>query len=696
DELYKMAKTTNNTKLCHDFLVNYLENLKKQINQCELQLNEQCQSCPLTSLTLAQIDHCLKEYVRSERSYLSIRNNDQLIKFKDYIHEKDVFKTINTFQLSINLNEYLNKLITIREQQSEIWKDYLMLKMRILCKFLPQNFDHLENFIEHINYLPLNNTQNSIEIKNKRYKLIQEAKQLEIQLFNINITNDGVSILNKFKKYITYRTNRLKQDISNKISSSRGILLQNRHRSSLAKNMIGVSPEPYLDLIDNPFNTLQWNQLSLGPSYIRLNQNAIRPEKQQLKELEKEHKEIYQKVELNLIKNQGIPLTVPIFKRYSTNLLNSLRHYYLTPLSYKDQIEAQQQAHIATSIRMLIKEKNLIIRLTDKGHNFYIGSATEFEKKARKFFSDTNAFIELSDNSFNDITNKVIQLLNRLREQNLIRKWQYEQMMPDRTKCELAHLYFNPKTHKDNIPVRPIENTIHAPTTNISKFLDQILQPIFNDKCKETNIIDGASLIEELHKYIRKGLFKSSTLFCTFDIHNLYTMLPQEESIKILSEFLQVHGYTKVKGIDLTTIKTLASIVLQENVFVYDKKIYKQTTGGAMGSSFTLTLANIFMWKWQKEFVRQQNITNEFYGRYIDDVFMTWNRSKRELRKLLDDANQWHLNIKLDYKIDKSLPFLDVLLTNNNGILSTSVYHKPAAEPYVTPFLSDHPRHVFK
>ncbi|CAF5140809.1 unnamed protein product, partial [Rotaria magnacalcarata] len=25
-------------------------------------------------------------------------------------------------------------------------------------------------------------------------------------------------------------------------------------------------------------------------------------------------------------------------------------------------------------------------------------------------------------------------------------------MMPDRTTCELAHLYFNPKTHKDGIP----------------------------------------------------------------------------------------------------------------------------------------------------------------------------------------------------------------------------------------------------
>ncbi|CAF3602996.1 unnamed protein product, partial [Rotaria socialis] len=61
----------------------------------------------------------------------------------------------------------------------------------------------------------------------------------------------------------------------------------------------------------------------------------------------------------------------------------------------------------------------------------------------------------------------------------------------------------------------------------------------------------------------------------------------------------------------------------------------------------------------------------------------------------IDDANTWHLNIKLDYKIKKSLPFLDVLLTNNNGTLATSVYHKPAAELYVTPFTSDHPRHVF-
>ncbi|CAF4316004.1 unnamed protein product [Rotaria sp. Silwood2] len=173
-------------------------------------------------------------------------------------------------------------------------------------------------------------------------------------------------------------------------------------------------------------------------------------------------------------------------------------------------------------------------------------------------------------------------------------------------------------------------------------------------------------------------------------------MLLQDEALDILVEFLRVHGYVKVKGIDLGTIRELAAIVFKENYFVYDKKMYKQILGGAMGSSFTLTLANIFMWKWQKELVRRQDKTGDFLnGKYIDAIFMTWNKSEKELKKALDEANTWHPNIKLEYKISKSLPFLDVLLTNNNGNLSTMVYHKPAAEPYAVPFIFDHPKHTF-
>ncbi|CAF1526152.1 unnamed protein product, partial [Adineta ricciae] len=274
--------------------------------------------------------------------------------------------------------------------------------------------------------------------------------------------------------------------------------------------------------------------------------------------------------------------------------------------------------------------------------------------------------------------------------------WQYNQMWPNLKKCKLAYIYFNPKTHKDGTPFRPIMNTIDSPTTNISRLLDRLIRPIFNDKVKDTTIIDGTQLIQRLQQYANDGHLKPTTLFCTFDINNLYTMLPQQKSLDILVEFLQTYEITHVRRMDTETIRELARIVIEENVFIYRNKYYQQIIGGAMGSPFTLTLANIFMWKWEKESICKELPTHEIYGRYIDDVFFTWNGSQEQLEELLKKLNEHHPNIKLEYKIAQSLPFLDVLLTNNNGILSTSVYHKPAAEPYVVPFASDHPRHIFR
>jgi hypothetical protein len=84
-----------------------------------------------------------------------------------------------------------------------------------------------------------------------------------------------------------------------------------------------------------------------------------------------------------------------------------------------------------------------------------------------------------------------------------------------------------------------------------------------------------------------------------------------------------------------------------------------------------------------------------YNNRYIDDVFFTSNESMEIVQQRLQDANQWHLNIKLQGHIGTSVPFLDVLVSNHQGVLHTAVYHKPSAKPYVVPFLSDHPRHTF-
>ena len=170
-----------------------------------------------------------------------------------------------------------------------------MLEARIHCHFLPQNFNYLENFIAPITYLPTNDDQKAIEVNNQRYKIIKETKrawlnyfldfyeiklieyeseyqsellQLETRVLNTTNTMDASSsssgFLNHIKEYINHRISTLKKDIYDQMSSFRRTLCQNRQRSSSTKDSIDVSPEPYLNLISNPFDARQWNHLSLG------------------------------------------------------------------------------------------------------------------------------------------------------------------------------------------------------------------------------------------------------------------------------------------------------------------------------------------------------------------------------------------------------------------------------------------------
>ena len=184
--------------------------------------------------------------------------------------------------------------MSIREKQATIYEDLLMLEMRVLYKFLPKNFDQLEEFIAPIIYSPLNNDLKMIEVRNKRYKTIQEAKriwlnlflnshevqlqeydqqyeneflQLQSHLLNNNNIN-GSSIYEQIQQHMNCQTNKLKQQVSMKIKSLRGILIKNRRRSSSTKNTVGVWPEPYLDLLTNVFNRYEWNYLSLGNSFF--------------------------------------------------------------------------------------------------------------------------------------------------------------------------------------------------------------------------------------------------------------------------------------------------------------------------------------------------------------------------------------------------------------------------------------------
>ncbi|CAF1291530.1 unnamed protein product [Rotaria sp. Silwood1] len=344
-----------------------------------------------------------------------------------------------------------------------------------------------------------------------------------------------------------------------------------------------------------------------------------------------------------------------------------------------------------------LQKANIAVGQTDKSKLFFFIDAQEYEEKVKNYMNKTNAYQEITSGicPLADNLHLVILLLDHLLERKDITNEQYKKMYPNLKKLELAHIYFNLKVHKPDISVRPIVASINAPARQISSFLDQLLTPIYNYVTKDITFINSIDLIRKLKEYEQKGYLTSTTLLVIFDVTDLYTMIPRDGAIAALRRFCQKYSANgKIGNLKVETIIKLACVVLDTNTFAYKDKYYRQIKGGAMGSPFTMALANIYMLEWEQKLLQHQNRHHEIYGRYIDDVFMTTNLTKEEILEQVNETIKTDPNIKITITINQALEYLDATVENNNGQLKTTIYHKSAWEPHILPYESDHPRHM--
>ncbi|CAM4973951.1 unnamed protein product [Rotaria socialis] len=719
DDFYKIAKT-HDPQLCQQFVQEYLTHIQNQLEQCSTNLHLQVLTCPET-LNMTLLDQYLKEYICSQQKRFIRKIHHQLKQFKDTIHEKRLHHILFGNNLTSDQKEAIHRIIHIRETELQIRKELLMFEERILSKLLPVTFDRFDPLIGSDFYTPTLDDHHSFNYKLKRSKILQEMKRTclniimesyEVKMkecnrqyqeelkqleYDISTHQHDVRVLFRtVQAYIKHRTMQMKKDIFEQMNTFHGKLTRHRQRCKKVKETIGVSPEVIFNVNDHSLAMIEHEYLSRNGNYIRPNRTALRSYKERTKIIQQQHEIMVNRTKLQLSQKCHIHAKSIIFKQFSERLLACLMFHYMNPLPFIEHVCAQRDLKTMKSIRRKLKKNQLLLRETDKGGNLYVGHINEFDEKSAEYRKKTGAYEELSSSPIEDILSKVTRLLNDLHvKTKQLSLQQYKKMIPNRLTVELAYMYYNPKTHKNPITLRPIMNTIHAATTGISRFLDQSIRPLFDMHAQPRPIIDGGHLLRQLEQYVHDGHLKPTTLFCTADITNLYTMLPQDESLDILEEFLREHNYEQIQGISIGVIRQLAHLVLKETAFVDGNKFYRQIIGGAMGSPFTLTLANIFMWKWEKNAICSALESHEIYGRYIDDIFFTFNGPKPKIQRIIEKANEFHPNIKLEANIGSCVSVLDLLIENRNGVLFTSLYHKPAAEPCVVPFISDHARHVF-
>ena len=294
---------------------------------------------------------------------------------------------------------------------------------------------------------------------------------------------------------------------------------------------------------------------------------------------------------------------------------------------------------------------------------------------------------------------ELVQRTNKYLLDLRLTKWisqkQYESLSVKIDEVELAHLYYLPKAHKVGTPLRPIIAGLKHPTVKISKFLENLLRPLFDTMSIATTVTSGFELLKRLNKWSTDRL-KKETLLCTMDVEDLYTMIPQTEGVLSLKKMLDHLKIKQVGGLRVESIIRLSRFVMQNNYFSYQGQFYHQLRGGAMGSPLTLTIANCYMFFFERDIARQVGNSGGLYMRYIDDIFISINWPLRHLTNQVDQWNSKDPSIKLNVQIGVSLTFLDVHMENIDGRLQTKVFQKPSYEPYYLPFNSIHPMHMKK
>ena len=211
------------------------------------------------------------------------------------------------------------------------------------------------------------------------------------------------------------------------------------------------------------------------------------------------------------------------------------------------------------------------------------------------------------------------------------------------------------------------------------------------------------------HLYINDHKRKNCTLISA-DITSLYPMIPTDEGIKKIEQFLNrtsskqyltqlynIHLESDIKLIINIILKAF-TIVLKNNIIEFENKFYLQVNGTAMGQSSAVVYANIFVYECEESLHDKANNSLLFYSRFVDDVFAVI-IDKHQSNNFIKLLNEMHPSLEFNCNSsDTTVDFLDCVIYKgerfqNTGYFDLRVHQKITNKYIYIPFNSHHTIH---
>ena len=267
---------------------------------------------------------------------------------------------------------------------------------------------------------------------------------------------------------------------------------------------------------------------------------------------------------------------------------------------------------------------------------------------------------------------RLIKLLRNIKAEGGITEEQYKKMYP--TGAGAPKFYGLPKIHKQDTPLRPIVSSTGTVSYNTSKELARILKPLVGKS--QHHLQNTKDFIQQL----KEVKLQQDETIISYDVKALFTSVPIQPVLNIIKNRLENDQQLQQRtSMSVNQITSLLEYCLRSTYFVLQGEYYEQLEGAAMGSPLSPIIANIYMEEFEIRALSTSPNPPTLWKRFVDDTFVVIQTAHKEdffhHINSLEDSIQFTAE---DIQADRSLPFLDVLVTPQpDGTLTTSVYRKP-------------------
>ena len=322
-------------------------------------------------------------------------------------------------------------------------------------------------------------------------------------------------------------------------------------------------------------------------------------------------------------------------------------------------------------LKKLSLNREIVVSKPDKGKGVVLMNRVDYINKMNELLSDQTKFLSVGTPDFATIfkaEDKINRSLKQFKDAHIITDETYHSLYSSGS--SFGTLYGLPKVHKEGIPLRPILASYNSPSYPIAKFLVPILSTLTTN---QYTLLNSSEFIPQILQE------SSHSFMVSFDVKSLFTNVPLSETIDLILSKMFTADDVLIHGFDKVSFRKILELAVLDTHFVFDKKLFKQIDGMAMGSPLGPTFANIFMCHMEELFLEQCPVAFKpiFYKRYVDDTFVLF-RDQSHADLFFNFINGFHPNIEfsMDTENNDQLPFLDVLISRSNNEFVTGIFRK--------------------